>query len=423
MRDLFKEIWSSIERNKLRTCLTGFAVAWGIFMLIVLLGAGNGVMNTTLGNFGNLNTNTMEVWGGRTSKPYGGFKEGRRMKLTEMDVRLTSGEAFQDNVDDVIPLLTQSGLTLTYGRKHFSAEALGTTDKYKDIENVKMLAGRFINKLDVDQQRKVAIITHTHAKNFLKGSTDYDRIIGERIKLGNMSFTIIGVRHGQENENDTQIYLPYSTLKSIFAKSDEIDEISLTFHGIETEEESEAFEKRFKAVLNQAHGAAPDDESAFWIWNRFNMNMQLGKARKMLETALWVIGLFTLLSGIVGVSNIMLISVKERTHEFGIRKAIGARPGSITKLIIAESVTITAIFGYVGMMLGMLACEILDKTMGGSSISVFGESIQIMDNPSVDVGTAIGVTLVLIIAGTIAGLFPAMKAAKVRPIEALRAER
>ena len=196
MKDLFGEIWASIGRNKLRTCLTGFAVAWGIFMLIVLLGAGNGVMNTTLGNFGELNTNTMEIWGGRTSKPYGGFKEGRRMKLTDADVRLAAGEAFMDNVDDVIPLLTQGGLTLTYGRKHFSVEALGTTDKYKDIENVKMLAGRFIDKLDVDQQRKVVIITHTHAKNFLRGSTDYDRIIGDRIRLGNLSFTIIGVRHG-----------------------------------------------------------------------------------------------------------------------------------------------------------------------------------------------------------------------------------
>ena len=421
MRDLFKEILESLRRNKLRTCLTGFAVSWGIFMLIVLLGAGNGVLNSTIGNMEGLSTNTMEVWAGWTSKPYAGFQQSRRMKMTDKDITLTESGLFSDNIDEVIPLLSQSGLTMSYGKKHFSVYIIGTTEDYARINKLTIEAGRFINGMDNQQDRKVVVLSHMHAKNLLMGSTDYDKLLGQRIKIGNLSYTIVGVRHGRENENDTDVYMPYNTLKKLYAKSNEIDELNFTFHGLDTEEENEAFEKKYQAIINRAHQAAPDDRRAIRIYNRFTMNMQMNKGRKILETALWIIGLFTLLSGIVGVSNIMLITVKERTHEFGIRKAIGASPWEITKLIIAESVTITAIFGYVGMILGLVACEILDATVGSSALELFGEKIQIMDNPTVGVGTAIGVTIVLIVAGTIAGLFPARKAAKVRPIEALMA--
>ena len=422
MRDTFIEILGSVSRNKLRTCLTGLAVSWGIFMLIVLVGAGNGILNATLGNMEGISANTMEVWSGWTSKAYGGFKQGRFIPLTEADVRLTRSDAFADHIDDVIPHQSKGGLTMTYGKKHFDISATGTTAGDIKVNKIVMEAGRFLNDLDNSQKRKVVVITHTHAKNFLKGSTDYESLIGQRVKIGNLSFKIIGVRHGRENENDTEVYMPFSTMAALYAKNNEIYEIDFTFHGLETEEENEAFEKRYTAIMNKSHHAAPDDERAINIWNRFTMNMQMNKARNILETALWVIGLFTLLSGIVGVSNIMLITVKERTHEFGIRKAIGASPWAITRLIIAESVTITAFFGYLGMLLGMVACEVLDATVGSSSVQIFGESIQIMKNPTVSVGTAIGVTIVLILAGTIAGLFPAIKATKVRPIEALRAD-
>ena len=419
MRELFREIWESVRRNKLRTCLTGLAVSWGIFMLIVLLGAGNGVLNSTLENMGGISSNTMEVWAGWTSKPFAGFQQGRRMKITDSDVRLTQNELFSDTIDDVIPLYAQGGLTMTYGKKHFSVNAIGSSEEHAKISKIDMEAGRFINKLDNKLLRKVVVISHMQAKNILLGKTDYERILGQKIKIGNLVYTIVGVRHGRENENDTDVFLPFNTMKRLYAKDTEVDEIDFTFHGLETEEENEAFEKKYQAIINRAHQAAPDDDRAIRIYNRFTMNMQMNKGRKILETGLWIIGLFTLLSGIVGVSNIMLITVKERTHEFGIRKAIGASPLEITKLIIAESVTITTIFGYVGMILGLVACEILDATVGASALELFGERIQIMVNPTVSVGTAVGVTLVLIIAGTMAGLFPARKAAKVRPIEAL----
>ena len=422
MRDIFVEIWESIRRNKLRTCLTGFAVAWGIFMLITLLGAGNGIMNIFDSNSEGLDVNTMRVYGNTTSKPYGGFKQGRYIELDEYDLKLTASPVFADHIDEISATLSQSGFKMTYGKRYFDVSLNGVYPDVERLYRIEMLAGRFINRNDIENRRKVIVLTHLHARNFLGGKENYESLIGQRVKIGNHSFKIIGVRHGAENENDTEIYTPFTTLSTIFSKSNRIDMLSFTFHGLDTEEENEAFEKDYKRVLNNYHGAAPDDERAIWISNSFTMNMQMNKGRHVLDVFLWIIGLFTLLSGIVGVSNIMLITVKERTHEFGIRKAIGAGPWSIMKLIIAESVSITAFFGYIGMVLGMVACRVLDATLGSKPIEVLGESITIMENPSVGLGVALEATILLIVAGTLAGLIPASKASRVKPIEALRAE-
>ena len=422
MRDIFVEIWESIRRNKLRTCLTGFAVAWGIFMLITLLGAGNGIMNIFDSNSEGLDVNTMSVYGNTTSKPYGGFKQGRYIELDEYDLKLTASPVFADHIDEISATLSQSGFKMTYGKRYFDVSLNGVYPDVERLYRIEMLAGRFINRNDIENRRKVIVLTHLHARNFLGGKENYESLIGQRVKIGNLSFKIIGVRHGAENENDTEIYTPYTTLSTIFSKSNRIDMLSFTFHGLDTEEENEAFEKDYKRVLNNYHGAAPNDERAIWISNSFTMNMQMNKGRHVLDVFLWIIGLFTLLSGIVGVSNIMLITVKERTHEFGIRKAIGAGPWSIMKLIIAESVSITAFFGYIGMVLGMVACRVLDATLGSKPIEVLGESITIMENPSVGLGVALEATILLIVAGTLAGLIPASKASRVKPIEALRAE-
>ena len=423
MRDLLQEIWESLRRNKVRTCLTGLAVAWGIFMLIVLLGAGNGLLNAFLNDGDSFASNTMMVGGGMTSKPYGGYKQGRRIRITDKDMDMLRQEPFSDKVDLISTGVSKSGYTMTYGRRYFNNVTIsGTFPGDAEMNRVKMEAGRFINEKDITGKRKVIIITHMHAKNFLSGGTDYERLLGQRVKVGNLSFTIIGVRHAAENEDDRDLCVPYTTVKSIFGLSDEVDNITFSFHGLTSQEESDAFEEQVRATFNTAHQAAPDDNRAVWIWNRFSQNLQMEKAKSILIMALWIIGLFTLVSGIVGVSNIMLITVKERTHEFGIRKALGARPGSILKLIVTESVLITAFFGYIGMLLGMAACEILNATVGQSKVEMFGESIKMLDNPTVGLGTALGATIVLIVAGTIAGIFPANQAAKVKPIEALRAD-
>ena len=423
MRDLLQEIWESLRRNKMRTCLTGLAVAWGIFMLIVLLGAGNGLLNAFMNDSDNFASNTMKVYGGYTSKPYDGLKQDRRIRITDKDAGLLRQPPFSEKVDVISETLVRSGYTMTYGRRYFTNVSLNATfPGDAEMNRVQMVAGRFINDKDIQDKRKVIIITHLHAKNFLAGGTDYDRLVGDKVKVGNLSFTIIGVRHGEENTDDRELYVPYTTLKSIFGLNDEVDAITFSFHGLTTQAESDAFENQVRTAFNTAHRAAPDDSRAVWIWNRFSQNLQMEKGTGILMTALWIIGLFTLVSGIVGVSNIMLITVKERTHEFGIRKALGAKPGNILKLIVTESVLITAFFGYIGMLLGMVACEILDATVGQSKVELFGQSIKMLDNPTVGLGTALGATVVLIVAGTIAGIFPARQAAKVKPIEALRAE-
>jgi len=422
MHDLLTEIWESVRRNKLRTTLTGFSVAWGIFMIIVLLGAGNGLMNSFNQDSEGFATNTMEIYPSVTSQPYKGYKQGRFMTLTEQDMTLLARQ-FPDIIDQVTTSVSRSGFTLSYGKKYLNNMSLnGTFPGQLHMNRIDILAGRFINNLDIAQKRKVVVITHMLAKNLLEGRTDYKAVIGRKIKVGNLIFTIVGVRHAYENRDDRDLYIPYTTARAIFGMTNDLDLIAFTFNGLETEEENEAFELRLKQILNARHNAAPDDESAYYIWNQFTQNMQMNKGRRILNTGLWIVGLFTLLGGIVGVSNIMLITVKERTHEFGIRKAIGAGPGNITKLIIAESVGITALFGYIGMVLGMIACLIMDRTIGQETMDVFGDSMRLLVNPTVGLSEAIKSTVVLVIAGTVAGLFPAVKAARVRPIEALRAD-
>lgn len=446
MRDVLTEIWESIRRNKLRTALTGFAVSWGIFMLIVLLGAGNGLMNAFMTGSEGLATNVMQVGGGRTSKPYDGLKEGRWIDLDERDVQLTGSELFADHIDQVISSVSTSA-TVSYGKKHFSGSIEGNFPARQQMDKIEILYGRFLNEKDIQESRKVVVLPEDRAETLLGNEVrdsgarmgmgrntskslgitsgkevHVQDLLGEYIRIGDFSFRVVGIAKANEESNSNTVYAPYTTIRTIFGKGRVVDDITFNFHGLNSQAESDAFEDQFRATMNVRHRAAPDDRRALWIWNRFSQDLQMNRGRNILTTALWILGLLTLLGGIVGVSNIMLITVKERTHEFGIRKAIGASPWDIMKLILAESVTITAFFGYVGMLLGMFACTILDKTVGQSSMSIMDEEIAMFVNPTVGLDVAIEATLVLIIAGSLAGLFPARKASRVRPIEALRAE-
>ena len=422
MRDLLTEILESLRRNKLRTALTGFSVAWGIFMIIVLLGAGNGLMNAFLKNGGDVLVNTMKINGWFTTMPYDGLQRGRYIRLDQKDVAVTKSGLFSDNIDQVTASLTQNGMKVTYGKRTMDGYLRGIYPEYEKMNKVEIVAGRSLNPQDISGSKKVVLLAMSHVKNLLDGRTDYEGMIGRHIKVGNLMYQVVGVYKSREDSMWEDIYVPFPTLRTIYKKGDALDNIIFTFHGLDTEQENVEFQLRYQSAILSRHRANPEDRAAIWVWNRFTQNLQMEKATGILRTALWIIGLFTLLSGIVGVSNIMLITVKERTREFGIRKAIGANPWQITKLIIAESVTITAFFGYVGMILGLLACEILDKTVGQSNVELLGESIQMLKDPFVGVDVALEATLLLIVAGTVAGLFPAVKAARVRPIEALRAE-
>ncbi len=417
MRDLLNEIWNSVRNNKLRTALTGFAVSWGIFLLICLLGAGNGIINAFQGSSDRFVTNSMAVWGGITSLPSGGYKEGRRIELDKGDLQITTGKEFEDNVGVVAPVTNSVNDNLILGTKAVRTSMSGVTPEFQAIEKIILQKGRFINPLDLKEQRKVVVLSTKHEKEFGGGN-----LLGRWINMHGFSFKVIGIIQSDESDWRVSAYIPYTTMKGIFYPGDEIGQISLTFNGIHNLKESNEFESRYTSRLKTHHEAAPEDPNAVWVWNRYSQNAQISQGQRLISIGMWILGLLTLVSGIVGVSNIMLISVKERTHEFGIRKAIGAKPRKILSLIIAESVSITAFFGYLGMGLGMLACEIMDKTLGSRTMDLGFDTIKMMDSPTVGLDVAIEATLLLIVAGTLAGLIPAWKAAKVKPIEALRAE-
>ncbi len=411
--ELLNEIWQTARRNKLRTTLTGFAVAWGIFMLIVLLGAGNGLINANLKQSDRFLSSSMVVFGGWTSMPYQGLKEGRDIRLYESDMDITAKE-FKKNVDEVGAQYNTSA-TISHGQQYISTGISGVYPNHINIDKVEMCHGRFINDIDIRESRKVLVMSNKQAKE-LKCR------VGNFVKVGNLAFKVVGIYKEQEN-GQADVFSSYTAIKRIYgANTDDAGRIEFTFHGLPTEQANEAFEKDYRHRLNAHHQAHPDDEDAVWLWNRFTQNLQMEQGIGIIRTALWIVGLFTLLSGIVGVSNIMLITVKERTHELGIRKAIGAKPWSILRLIIVESVIITTFFGYIGMVLGVAANEYMDATLGHETIDTGLFKATMFLDPTVGLDVCFEATMVMIIAGTVAGLIPAYKASRIRPIEALRAE-
>ena len=419
MIELFKEIWSTARRNKLRTSLTGFAVAWGIFMLIFLLGAGNGLINAQLQQQNRFLANSIMVWGGSTSKPYKGLREGRAVQLTDHDVEVT-GTTFADNIDEVGSVLTQNGVNISFADNYVSAQNLkGVYPNDLRINKREIVAGRYVNDIDMRERRKIIVLSMTQAKELAKGPL---ALTGKNVKVGELAFQVVGIVKDDQQMQNNEAYTAYTTLKTIYGRGDKAGDMQFSIKNLVTEEENEEFNKNYRAKINMMHDAAPDDEGAIWLWNRYLDNIQMTKGIGIIRTALWVIGLFTLLSGIVGVSNIMLITVKERTREFGIRKAIGAKPWQILRLIIIESIATTAIFGYIGMLCGVVANEYMDATLGHNVIDTGLFQATMFVDPTVGLDVCIQATLVIILAGTVAGLIPAVKAARVRPIEALRAE-
>ena len=419
MRELIKEIWSTSKRNKLRTSLTGFAVAWGIFMLIFLLGAGNGLINAQLQQSTRFLANSMRVFPGETSKAYKGLKEGRSITLNDKDI-LISNKTYGQYVDDVGGRLEQYNVNINYGNNYVASQSLvGVAPTHPKIDKTELIAGRFINEIDMKEQRKNVVLSRSQAKELSK---DYRSLMGKNVKISNLNFQVVGIYKDDESRNNTEAFIAYSTIKTIYAKGDDAGSLEFTIKNLKTQEDNEQFEKNYRASINNNHQAAPDDDRTIWLWNRYMDNIQMNQGIAIMQTALWIVGLFTLLSGIVGVSNIMLITVKERTREFGVRKAIGAKPWSILKLIITESIIITSFFGYIGMVCGVAANEIMDATIGHTTVDTGLFKAAMFVNPTVGLGTCIGATIAIVIAGTIAGLIPAIKAARIRPIEALRAE-
>ena len=419
MRDIITEIWATARRNKLRTALTGFAVAWGIFMLIFLLGSGNGLINAMMSNSDNFLSNSMMVFGGQTSKGYKGLQEGRPIDLNDKDMSIT-GHSFSGNVDEVGAEIHNDSAVITLGENYVSSSILGVYPNAAKINKREMTAGRFINDIDMQQQRKVVVVSDQSARE-LSPHQNTD-IVGKTVKISNLGFTIVGVYKNDQSMMGNDAYIPFTTFRTVYNSGDKVGNIMFSFHGLSSQQANDDFEKRYKATINMQHQAAPDDDNAVWIWNRFTQNLQMNQGIGIIRMALWIVGLFTLLSGVVGVSNIMLISVKERTREFGIRKAIGAKPSSILRLIIIESIIITTLFGFIGMLAGIAANQYMDVTTGNMQTNTGLFQMTVFLHPTVGFDVCFEALIVMVVAGTIAGLIPARRAAHVRPIEALRAE-
>lgn len=418
MLDLWQEIYGTIKRNKLRTFLTGFAVAWGIFMLIVLLGAGNGIIHAFEQNVSERALNSIRLGGGWTTKSYEGLKEGRYIQMENKDLAATE-KYFPDNIITAGATLRQGSVNISFGQEYINIALMGVHPNYVQSEAIKTATGRFINPNDVRERRKV-IILHKKSAEVLFGKS-HTEPIGQFVNAGGVAYRVVGL-YDDQGDQSSMAFIPFSTLQTIYNKGNKLNNIIFSTRNLTSEEANAAFEKEYRKVIAANHRFDPEDEGAIWIWNRFTQYLQTQKVAGILRTAIWVIGIFTLLSGIVGVSNIMLITVKERTREFGIRKALGAKPLSILWLIIVESITITTFFGYIGMVAGIGATEWMNAAFGTQTADAGMFQARMFSDPTVDIGIAIQATLTLIVAGTLAGFFPARKAVNISPIEALRAD-
>ena len=418
--EIFDEIWGSLRRNKMRTVLTGFAVSWGLFMIIALLGAGTGLLNAMSSNAGDILTNVITVYPGFRSIPYDGMKQNSFVRLDMGDVAYTSGPRFNDVVDEVTGSIYYSD-TLSYGRESINANVAGVAPLYIRINDKKLLAGRFINDKDIEECRKTIIVDAKTASSLLSDDPRYGKILGRYVKIAGLMYQVVGIIEANEMMGgNAEVYIPITTMSRIRTSGTWFNDISFSFHGLETEEDNEAFEARYKRAMNSRHRAGPEDGSTFYLYNSMTGNMEMNKAISIMKTALWILGIFTLLSGIVGVSNIMLITVKERIQEFGVRKALGATPWDILKLIVFESVIITLAFGVLGMIMGMGANWLMDITIGNNPVDLGITKVYMFKHPSTGLDVAFQALALIVFAGTLAGIVPAVKAARIRPVEALR---
>jgi len=418
--DNLREIWSTMKKNKLRTFLTGFSVAWGIFMLIILLGVSNGLGNGITYNFSDMAANSLTCWGRYTVRPYKGMRINRNIQLNVKDIYRIKQE--HPEVELISPVNFRND-TIAHKEEFLAGELQAVYPDFSSIVYVPVLAGkgRFINDIDLYQKRKVIVLSPRMAQILFHNTQD---AVGKQVKIGKISFKVIGVYEDDNKSNNAPAYIPFTTGQILYSNLSKVDLIKFTLKNIHTESQAQAFEKRFRKRMAFHHHFDPADNNAIAIWgtgSEFRMWQGLTNG---ITAFIWIVGLGTLMAGIVGVSNIMLISVRERTKEFGIRKAIGARPSSILSLVIFESILVTAIFGYIGMMVGIGLTETINYFLETANTSGTnpGDQTSVFRNPTVSLGISLAATGVLIIAGVLAGYFPALKAVKIPVIEAIRVE-
>lgn len=413
--DSLREIFSTISKNKLRTFLTSFAVAWGIFMLIILLAAGNGLKNGVTSNFARRAQNSVTLWPGWTSMPYNGLPSDRQIKFDHKDYDLIRNKI--PEVEYVSVRLSQRA-TLSFDKEYGSWGLEGVSQDAAIINNLKVANGngRFLNKLDIDNRRKVIVISPDIKKVLFKDSDPINKYI---VADNNIAYQVIGVYDNEDiYDNNPPAYIPFTTAQMLYNKGYGFRRIDFTVTGLNTKQANEKFVESIRQKMGKLHSFDPADRSALYVRNTAEDMLEAQSIFSAITLFIIIVGAASLMAGIVGVGNIMLITVKERTREIGIRKAIGASPLSVLKLIIFEAIMITTAAGYAGMVVGIGITEAISTAMANMP----SDGPSIFKDPTVDLGTVMWSTLALIIAGTVAGLIPALKATRVSPIEAMRAE-
>jgi len=406
--DKWQEIFATIEKNKLRTFLTGFSVAWGIFMLIILQGAGVGLQKGVESQFRSSATNTIWIWNGQTSKAYAGMKPGRNVQMTNEDhdylVQSVSGI---DKLSSRYELWR--GNTVSHNNEFGSYNIRSVHPAYAEIEKLVLVEGRFVNEIDINEFRKSAIIS-TKVRDALFKT---EKALDDYIKVNGVPFKVVGIFTDDDgrDENMQVVYLPISTAQRVFGGGRNVQTMAVTV-GDASAEESKLIQDNLKQKLAARHHYDPTDERAMFFWNSVEEFQRFKNLFASISLFIWIVGIGTIIAGVVGVSNIMMIVVKDRTKEIGIRKALGATPASIISLILQEAILITGFAGYVGLVLGVGLLEIISKQI----------DTPFFKQPEVNIQIAIGATILLVVAGALAGFIPARRAAAIKPIEALRDE-
>ncbi len=404
-KDRWQEIFQALEKNKLRTFLSGFTVALGVLIFTVLLGLGNGLLNSFLSSFVDDAENVIFIRGGRTSKAYKGFQENRKIQFKNKDFEFIK-DNYVGKVEYATPRITRSG-TARFGKESGTYTIRAVNQDHQYLEKTIMMKGRYLNERDVEERTKNIVIGRLVEIDLFK----HKSALGKILEVDGIAYKIIGVFQDSGGDNEERIIcMPYKTAQLLFGNNENIDQINISYNMAMSTEQAIALAERIIVDIKKRFDIDPDDQSAIRF---FSFVEDIKKTKVILlgiRVIIFIIGIGTLISGVIGIGNIMTFSVKERTKELGIRKALGASPKSIIALILQESVLITSISGYLGLILGIIALKLIGNNL---------EKYFIV-NPQVDTGIILGATMILIFFGLLAGYVPAKKAARIKPIIALR---
>jgi putative ABC transport system permease protein len=409
----WQEIFFTLKKNKWRSFFTAFGVFWGIFMLVIMLGSGKGLQNGTTADFNGMATNSFFVWAQSTSKPFKGFKRGREFDFNNDDIKAIKKEIPEV---DVVSGRNQigdygGGSGVIHNAKSGSFSVMGDFPEFLKIQPLEKLNGRFINDLDIKEKRKIAVIGNRVAQELYKKD---ETVLGSVIKIKGINFQVVGIFQSNKSDDGGEfaktIYVPFTTFQSCFNLGNRVGWFSITS---KENIPCSVVEVKVKDLLKKRHSIAPDDNQAVGSWNAEVQYKKMQGLFMGIQLLIWIVGIGTLLAGVIGISNIMLVVVKERTKEIGIKRALGATPFKIVGQLVQESLFLTFVAGYGGLVLGVGVIQLVSNAMKGQEGGMFR-------NPEVDLNVALIALLILIIGGIIAGLIPAYRAIKITTVDALR---